>query len=478
MDKKVRVRFAPSPTGNIHIGNVRTAVLNWLCARHFGGDFILRIEDTDAERSTADSEQGILDQLTWLGLDWDEGPLKGGKYGPYRQSERTQTYSEHVDKLIAEGKAYRCFCSVEEIESEKSAALDNKENWKYSRKCMTLSDDEKDKFRSDGRGAVVRFKVPEETILLKDLVQGNITFEASTFSDFIIQREDGTSPYNFACVLDDALMCISHVIRGNDHVSNTPKQIMIYRALGYNVPEFAHIPMITGQDGVRLSKRHGHSSVSEFRSEGYLPQALINYLSLLSWSSKTGDEVLTKDRLIGEFDLSRVNKSPAAFDIVKLGWLNGVHYREMDLAEREKISKPYLENAGYDISDENRFSKIIEAAKNNVEKLTDLSEHAAIFFKDELLIEGKEEKELLGRETSQKVFNVVAEKLENIDELTVNVFQSVMKEVQKETGVKGKDLWMPVRVALTGQMHGPELPVVLEIFGKEKCLKLFMNVIT
>ncbi|MFC1493559.1 glutamate--tRNA ligase, partial [candidate division KSB1 bacterium] len=329
MDKKVRVRFAPSPTGNIHIGNVRTAILNWLCARHSGGEFILRIEDTDAERSTQESEQGIIEQLNWLGLDWDEGPVKGGESGPYRQSERTHTYTEHVDRLIAEGKAYHCFCKPDEIDAEKGAALQNKINWKYSRKCLTLTDEEKADLRSEGKDSVVRFKVPDKTVILNDIVQGEITFDGATFSDFIIRRADGTSPYNFACVIDDALMNITHVIRGNDHVSNTPKQIMMYEAFGYDIPEFAHIPMITGQDGVRLAKRHGHSSVAEFREEGYLPQALINYLSLLSWSSESGDEVLSVDRLIQEFDLSRINKSPAAFDLVKLGWLNGVHFREL-----------------------------------------------------------------------------------------------------------------------------------------------------
>ncbi len=468
MDKKMRVRFAPSPTGNIHIGNVRAALLNWLCARHFGGDFILRIEDTDAERSTEESEQGIIEQLQWFGIDWDEGPVKGGEYGPYRQSERKELYAEHVKKLIDSGNAYHCYCTTEELEESKGEG--------YSGRCRDLSTEQIQKFKEEGRNPVVRFNVPVGEIVLKDLVQGTITFDGANYTDFVIQRQDGSSPYNFAAVIDDSTMKISHVIRGNDHVSNTPKQILMYNALGYPLPEFAHIPMITGQDGVRLSKRHGHTSASEFREAGYLPEALINYLSLLSWSSESGDEVLSVDRLIKEFDISRVNNSPAAFDKVKLNWMNGVYIRDLDIEKLVDLVEPYMAEAGFAEPDKEKFSKIIASVKNNAETLADFPKYAEIFFKDNVNIEG-EEKEIVSSDSSQSVFKLLYEKLGELDGLKVEDFLAVMKIVQKETGVKGKDLWMPVRAALTGQLHGPELPVVLEIFGLEKCRNLIKSVI-
>jgi len=467
----VRVRFAPSPTGRLHIGNVRTALLNWLCARHFNGKFILRIEDTDAERSTEESERGIIDQLQWLGIDWDEGPQKGGQYAPYRQSERRFFYAAFISRLIAEEKAYYCFCSREELAAARERALAEKREVVYSGKCRNLTAEQAEAYRKEGRRPVVRFRVPGGKVTLRDIVQGDIIFDAATISDFVIQRENGSSPYNFAAVVDDAAMEITHVIRGNDHVSNTPKQIMLYEALGFPLPAFAHIPMITGRDGVRLSKRHGHTSVEEFRAAGYLPAALINYLSLLSWSSESGDEILSVERLIREFDLSRVSKSPAQFDLVKLNWLNGHYLRALSPEERVRHAQPFLERAGMSESDPARLTKIVEAVKDRVETLSEFPRYAELFFNDTVVIDGGEELEIIRREDSQKIFTLLRRYLAELEELTIPDFQAVMKRIQQETGVRGKNLWLPVRTALTGQMHGPELPVVLEIFGRDRCLR-------
>ena len=472
MSTKVRVRFAPSPTGRLHVGNARTAILNWLCARHYGGVNILRIEDTDIKRSRLKSEQGIIEQLTWLGLEWDEGPEKGGEYGPYRQSDRKPIYHEDAAALLARGAAYYCYCTKEELESERQRAIQEKRPPGYSGKCRDLTGKQHKRLRSLGGKPVVRFRVPEKDVVINDLVQGRITFNRGTITDFVIQREDGSSPYNFAVVVDDAHMHITHVIRGNDHVSNTPKQVLLYDALGYDMPQFAHIPMITGLDGIRLSKRHGHTSVEEFKDAGYLPEALINYLSLLSWSSETGDEVLSIARLIDEFDFGRISRSPAAFDPVKLNWLNGLYIRSMSPEDRVKQAAPFLEKAEMMEDDVVRRTKIVEAVKDNVETLSDFPKYAAIFFKDDVAITGDEEKELVGRETSQKVFRHVSGYLSGLEELTVEGFQNVMRLTQQETGISGKELWMPVRVALTGQMHGPELPKVLEILGTKRCIKL------
>ena len=477
MSDTVRVRFAPSPTGRLHVGNARTAILNWLCARHFDGTFVVRIEDTDVERSNQDSELGINEQLKWLGLVEDEGTVKGGDYGPYRQSERLTLYANHVKILLEQGSAYHCYCSKEELETQRQQALAEKRPSGYSGTCRNLTDSEKSRLQDEGRRCVVRFRVPEGSIVLNDLVQGDITFDTATITDFVIQRDDGTSPYNFAAVVDDHAMKMTHIIRGNDHVPNTPKQIMLYNAFGNELPKFAHIPMITGMDGVRLSKRHGHTSVEEFKREGYLPQALINFLSLLSWSSETGDEILSRDRLVSEFSFERMLRSPASFDQVKLNWLNGMYIRSLTPEERLRQATPYLEEAGMVEPDEEKRSKIIESVKDKVETLREFPAHASLFFKKEITIDGDEELEIIQKESSQQVFSELLKSLQKLDELTVDSFQSVMKSIQQETGIKGKDLWMPVRIALTGKVRGPELPTVLEILGLEQCTQLISAVV-
>ena len=468
----VRVRFAPSPTGKLHIGNARTAIMNWVFARHENGTFVLRIEDTDVERSSEESERGILQDLHWLGLNWDEGPDVGGPHGPYRQSERLAIYREHAERLLQQGKAFYCYCTPEELEERKQQAIAEGRSANYDGRCRNLTDAERQAFEAEGRKPVIRFHVPEVDLSFSDIVRGEVTFPAGQIGDFIILRADGMPTYNFACVVDDGLMQITHVIRGDDHLSNTPKQIALYQAFGWETPQFAHIPMILGPDRTRLSKRHGATSVEEFAKRGYLPQALINYLSLLSWSSESGEEILSVQRLIDEFDFSRVSKSPAIFDIVKLNWMNGVYIRQMDVPHLTDLCLPYLKKAGYKLPDRPVLEKMIRVVQPSLEKLEDVIAKTEMFFTDEPEPENEQAVVMLNRESTQKVFWSFLRQLDTIGQMTVEQFRKIMKVVSEETGVIGKDLWMPVRIALTGKMHGPDLPLVAEILGKEKCRRL------
>lgn len=471
MSKPTRVRFAPSPTGHLHIGNARAAILNWVYARHAGGKYILRIEDTDIERSTVESEQSILQDLRWLGLEWDEGPEVGGDFGPYRQSERLPIYRQYTEKLLSKNQAFHCYCTSEELELERKEAIAENRQPIYNGRCRILSRQEREAFEKQGRTPVIRLRFPEHALTFNDLVKGEVTFPAGDLGDFVIARADGMPTYNFAVVIDDALMEISHVVRGDDHVANTPKQLAVYEALSWQPPFFAHIPMILGEDKTRLSKRHGATSVDQYAQKGFLPHALINYLSLLSWSSETGDEILSLDRLIAEFDFNRVSRSPAVFDPVKLTWMNGMYIREMTAAQLTDLCLPYLQDTNFHLPKEREvLEKIIAGVQEKLEVLEDVVEKTRVFFAESLEPENNEAKALLTRESTQKVFWSFVRQVQQYEKMTGDTFRSIMKIVGKETGVMGKDLWMPIRVALTGQLHGPELPLVAEIFGREKCV--------
>ena len=468
---ETRVRFAPSPTGFLHVGNARTAILNWLFAKHTGGKFVLRVEDTDFERSTREFEQGIYEDLHWLGLNWDEGPDVGGDFGPYRQSERLDLYRKFAHQLLDEGKAFHCYCTQEEIKARNQAALARGEQLKYDGHCLHLTEEQKRAYEMERRKPVIRFHIPQETIKFRDLLKDEISFKGENISDFVILRSNGVATYNFAVVIDDALMKISHVIRGDDHLSNTPKQVLLFRALGFDVPLFVHIPMILGSDRSKLSKRHGITSVRMYKEKGYLPEALVNYLSLLSWSSESGDEILPVDRLIREFDFSRMSQSAAIFDIEKLNWMNGWYIRNADIDRIVALSVPYLQKAGFPVSNRAYIRKVVEVARNYVDYLEQLPEQAKIFFQEEVPIDSDDAREMMTLESSQTVLRAFLDELSQRDELSAETFKQIMKTIQKKTGVKGKFLWMPVRIALTGKMHGPELPKVVEILGKEKCKK-------
>ena len=471
-EKPIQVRFAPSPTGKLHIGNARTAILNWLFARHTGGKLIRRIEDTDLERSSKESEEGIYRDLKWLGIDWDEGADCGGDFGPYRQMERTEIYKKYIDKLLTQGHAYHCFCTPEELEEmrQKAHAAGNSEAW-YDGRHRNLTEEEKNAFLAAGRKPVVRLKYPDVDIKCHDIVKGDLTFPAGSTGDFVIARSDGTPTYNFVVVIDDGLMKITHVIRGDDHLSNTPKQIAVYQALAWQPPQFAHIPMILGDDRSRLSKRHGATSVAGYAEAGYLPEALINFMSLLSWSSPSGDEILTVDRLVEEFDFSRVSKSPAIFNNEKLAWMNGLYSRALSLEKLSDLCLPYLEKAGYPLPEREKLQQIISLIHDNLERLKDCVEKLEFVFADTVSPTTPDAVRMIEKESTPKVFWSFLRQVDKVEHLDFAQFRKIMKTVSHETGVMGKDLWMPVRVALTGQIHGPDLPKVVDIFGKARCRK-------
>jgi glutamyl-tRNA synthetase len=451
--------------------------MNWLFARHSGGHFILRVEDTDLERSTRESERAILEDLKWLGLTWDEGPDAGGDFGPYRQSERGDAYRETVDTLIRAGRAYPCFCTPEELEERRKASLARGESAHYDGRCRNLSPEEREKRIAGGERPAIRFRVESQEVVFQDLVKGEIRFETDNIADFILSRPDGMPMYNFACVVDDHGMAVTHVIRGDDHVSNTPRQLLLYQALNWETPVFAHIPMILGSDRERLSKRHGATSVSQYREAGYLPEALVNYLSLLSWSSESGDEILSEERLVREFDFDRVSRSAAVFDSVKLDWMNGMYIRGMDVDQLAERARPFLEAAGYSPLSGPRFRAVIGLIQDKMERLSEVGEKAGVFYQEEAVPENAEAEAVLEAPETKIVAKAFIESMDLEREWTGEAFQRVMKKIQESTGVRGKKLWMPVRVVLTGRVHGPDLAGTAGILGREKCRRMMEMVL-
>ena len=477
MSNSVRVRFAPSPTGHLHIGNARTAILNWLFARHSNGTFVLRIEDTDAERSTQASEQSILEDLRWLKLNWDEGPEAGGPYGPYRQSERLEIYQNHAQQLIEAGHAYACFCTDAELEAERERAMKRGEQPHYSGKCRPLTAAQQEEKRKAGLEPAIRFRVPERAVGFVDLVRGELMFPPNNFGDFVILRSGGLPTYNFAAVIDDHFMQITHVIRGDDHVTNTPRQKMMYEALDWPVPQFCHIPMILGEDRSRLSKRHGATSLDQFAGKGYLPEALVNILSLLSWAAPSGDEILARERLIQEISFERLNKSPAVFDVTKLNWMNGVYIRQLTPDELCDACLPFLQRVGYALPEREKLKQLLAIVQDGLEYLEQAAEKTQFFFVDRIHLTDGAAIAVSQSEAAEKVYWSFLRQLGSYETLTPEAFRQIMKTVNKETGVMGKDLWMPIRVALTGMLHGPELPPIAALMGKEKVRKLIAQIV-
>ncbi|ADU96474.1 glutamate--tRNA ligase [Thermovibrio ammonificans] len=476
----VRVRFAPSPTGFMHVGNARTALFNYLFARHNNGTFILRIEDTDTERHSEEAVKVIYEALKWMGLDWDEGPDRGGPYGPYRQSERLNIYKEFIEKLKEKGLVYECYCTQEELEQMRKEQLERGEPPRYTGKCRHLTEAEKEKLRAEGRKPVLRFKVPEDRVVkFKDLVKGEIEINSRQLGgDFVIVRSNGMPVYNFVVVVDDALMKITHVIRGEDHISNTPKQLLLYEALGFEAPQFAHLPMILGSDRSKLSKRHGSTSVKEFREKGYLPEAFTNFLALLGWYPKDGKEILSMEELIERFDIKDVNSAPAVFDTTKLNWMNQVYIRNYPIEKLTELVIPYLEKAGFNLSefDKQWLQKVVEVTREYFTVLADAPEYMEVFLKDQFEVEPEAKKFIEESPDRLRVIELFYEKVKELqEELTSETFKKLVKEIGKELGVKGKNLFMPVRIGLTGRTSGVELPVLVELLGKERVLRRLEN---
>jgi nondiscriminating glutamyl-tRNA synthetase len=525
---KVRVRFAPSPTGFVHVGNARTALFNWLFARHSGGAMVLRIEDTDVERSEARFETQLIEDMRWLGLDWDEGPDKGGEFGPYRQSERLETYKRYATELIDAAHAYFCFCTAEELEADRQAALKEGRQPRYSGRCRTRPREEAARKVAEGTPAAIRLKILEGNFTWHDVVHGPTSFSSEVIGDPILVRSDGHPAYNYAVVIDDHLMNITHVIRGDDHISNTPRQLAVYGALGWQAPEFAHLSTILGADRTRLSKRHGATSLENFREMGILPEALRNYLALLGWSAADGvTEILSDQELTAQFSLERITKSPAVFDIAKLYSLNR-HYikqrfdvdanvvvdasklddnamarasgltvdqvRKVRLLAEETVKSPaaeiavlawlnfekrgYLFEATADSATLQWFLKLLQLLAPSVDRLNQLLERASLIFEYDAaqILSGDETRHVAEDASAREVLKVFIPRVLAENELTYERFRAIAKEVQKETGKKGKDLFHPIRVAVTGAVSGPELEKLIPIFEEGSKLKLARHV--
>ena len=452
---KVRTRFAPSPTGSLHIGGARTAIFNWLFARHLGGKYILRIEDTDRSRSTEESIREIIDAMSWLGLDWDEGP--------YRQSERIAIYQNHAQKLIENEKAYRCYCTAEEIEARRKEAQKQGRIYRYEGTCRKL------RTHPENKPYAIRLTTPDwGSIEVDDLKRGTIIFDAKEIDDFIIQKTDGFPTYNFAVVVDDAEMEVSHIIRGDDHLPNTPKQVLIYRALSYDVPKIAHVSTILGSDKAKLSKRHGATSVIAYREGGYLPEALVNYLARLGWSY--GDqEIFSKGELIEKFTLENIGKSPAVFNPEKLIWLNAWYIRNKPVTEIAELVIPLLQDRGFQVNLDSKLIKIVENLRERGKTLLDIANSADYFFIDEIKFEDKAKNKFLTPE-SLPIFEKLINKLSKPDEFIIEELQRIFQEIIDESGLKLVNIAQPARVALTGGTVSPGIFEVMEILGKDKVL--------
>lgn len=458
----IRLRFAPSPTGFVHVGNARTALFNYLHARRKQGVLILRIEDTDVERSKKEYEENLIHDMKWLGIEWDEGPDKGGEFAPYRQSERLDIYKKYADQLIDSGHAYYCFCSSEDLQKEKENAPDKDSAAGYSGKCRDLDIQESKKRIANGEEAAIRLKIPrDKSIEFFDLVRDKVTFDSNLLSDPVILRSSGMPAYNYSVVIDDYLMKVTMVVRGEDHISNTARQLVLYDALGFERPQFGHLSMVMGEDNTKLSKRHGSTSLIQFREEGYLPEALFNYLALLGWSpGGNTDVILTRDKLIELFNIKKVSKSPAIFDYQKLKWMNREHIRRLDDNQLGERILPFLEQANFLVKlNSDTLQWIGKAARvlSNYNYL--LSEIARDFIQFTTLdISSENLEHLHSSENAVKVLSILKDELtKTIAPVPFSFISEVTKKIQEQHGIKGKELYHPIRLALTGKESGIEL---------------------
>ena len=469
MVSPVRVRFAPAPTGLLHIGNPRTALFNYLFANRHQGTFVLRIEDTDVERSTDVSVDRILEDLGWLGISWKEGPDLGGSFGPYRQSERVSLYRDYAERLLQENRAYKCFCSPERLETLRREQISKGKMPRYDGRCRSLSPVEVSEMESAGHRMVLRFRVDRGSVIFEDLVHGRMSFDSEGIGDFIIVRSDGMAAYNFACVIDDHFMEISHVIRGEDHLSNTPRQILIYRALGWQPSAFAHHPLILGQDRSPLSKRHGATAVSQYREEGFLPEALLNYLVLLGWTPPSGEEILPLERIVEEFSLNAISKSAPIFDRKKLEWLNSSYIRHQTDARLSEMLRPYLEKSGLSGIDPNHLNQIASVSKENLIVLSQLDQYLGIFFDEKFSFDDGAKKILFDSKNRETVSAILRE-LESSPEIASDGWTLFLSQLAEKTGRKGRSLYAPFRAAITGTTKGPELIHLLPILGQKRMI--------
>ncbi|PIT92312.1 MAG: glutamate--tRNA ligase [Candidatus Harrisonbacteria bacterium CG10_big_fil_rev_8_21_14_0_10_42_17] len=466
---EIRVRMAPSPTGVLHVGTARTAIFNWLFAKAEGGTFVLRVEDTDKERSKKEYEEEIIENLNWLGIDWDEGPYKGGEYGPYHQSERTEIYKRYLQNLLKEHKVYYCFCTKEELENEREGQLAQGFAPKYSGKCRALSETEVKEKRHSGASSVIRFKTPEIAITFHDLIRGDIKNDLALAGDFVIARDEESPLYNFTVVIDDYEMKISHVLRGEDHIANTAKQYALQKELGFPHPKYAHLPLILDKRRAKLSKRDAVVGIEEYKNMGYLPEALFNFLTLLGWHPTDDKEMMTIEELIMRFDITKVQKGGAIFNTEKLDWLNGQYIKNMGSRELLNYIKEYV-NIKDDFS-EKELIKIVDLVKERMRKITDFKEHTHFFWE----LPEYEGKMLIWKATGKartlENLNYVIETLKNVQkaDFTRNEIEKIVGVIADERG-RGEVLW-PIRAALSGLKTSPGPYEIMDILGKEEAIK-------
>jgi len=486
MSQEVRVRYAPSPTGHLHIGGARTALFNYLFARHHNGKFIVRIEDTDIERNVEGGEKSQLENLKWLGIEYDESIDKDGGYGPYRQTERLDIYRKYADELLEKGYAYKCFCTPEELEQEreaqKAAGIAAPQ---YSGKCRHLTPEQAAQLEAQGKSYTLRVKVPEgKTYEFEDMVRGKVVFESKDIGDWVIVKANGIPTYNFAVVIDDYLMKITHVFRGEEHLSNTPKQLMIFEYLGWEAPKYGHMTLIVNENRKKLSKRDESiiQFVSQYKELGYLPEAMFNFFALLGWSPEGEEEIFTREELINIFDVSRLSKSPSMFDKQKLTWMNNQYIKKLELDRLVELALPHLMEAGRlpkNMSDEQKqwARHLIALYQEQMSYGAEIVELSELFFKTDIDY-NDEAKAVLAEEQVPEVLKAFLEEIKGLETFKAEAIKEAIKTVQKATGQKGKKLFMPIRVATTGQTHGPELPLAIELLGREKVVNRLEKLIS
>ncbi len=478
----VRVRYAPSPTGHLHIGGARTALFNYLFAKNQGGTFILRIEDTDLERNVDHAAEAFAEQLRWLGVEWDEGAYVGGEYGPYICTDRLSIYDEHIRLLRERGYAYDCFCTETELAEHREMAIVRGETPRYSGRCRHLTEQQRKAFLTEGRKPALRFRVSDDEVIhFADMIRGEMTFDAgATGGDFVIVKSNGIPTYNFACTVDDYLMKITHVIRGEEHISNTPRQLLIYKAFGWEPPTFAHVSLILGANGKKLSKRDESiiQFIEQYRDLGYLPEAMFNFLALLGWTPSEKQEILARDEVIRAFGFDRVNKSGAFFDAAKLAWMNGHYVRERSEQELLPLVKHMFLNYHKEskwLESDPWLLKLISLYKDKLNYLAQLPEMASPFLSD-VLFPDEDANALLADDSTRAVLSEFAEQVANTTSWDADVAKATLKAVQAATGHKGKELYMPLRAAVLGQLHGPDLNQSLALLGRERILARLLYV--
>lgn len=469
---KLKVRFAPSPTGPLHIGGARSALFNYLFARHQGADMILRIEDTDLERSKHEYEEEIMHSLHWLGIEWQEGVDVGGEQAPYRQTERLEIYQEYARRLLEAGQAYYCFCSEEELEAERQDLSEKGQMPRYSGKCQNLTPKQIEEKLAGGIAPTLRFRVPSNQIyLVDDLVRGRVSFDSENIGDYIIMKSDGIPTYNYAVVIDDALMGVTHVIRAEEHLPNTPRQLMIYEALNFKRPEFAHISLILGEDRQKMSKRHGATSIIQYREMGYLPETMFNFLAFMGWSPEGEEVMLSREEIIKSFTLERVSKSPAVFDLDKLNWLNQQYIKKLSQDELANQLQPFIKRSRYAdqasrLNNQN-LSLFLAAVHERLVYLADIEEHLELFFGDPVYEESAWP--VLQQEhvpVILEAFQQVLPKDPEFDELA-----PMLKALIKQYKLKPAQVYMPLRCALSGRTHGVDLPYLIAIWGRQEAIR-------